>query len=90
MATYNLSFPLPHSTNYSPEDENDDVLRAHSVYRVKNTKEELDIPEFKGHDCSYESLDKVAPKHFSTKWGPVGFSKSNHPLSIMVSTVLFM
>ena len=46
-----------------------------------------DLPEFAGHDCSYEALHVVEPKHFSTKWGPTGFQKETHPLSIMVGYI---
>ena len=60
------------------------MLKAHTHQYLTKDKASLDLPEFHGHDCSYESLDKVPQKKFSTKWGPVGFSRSNHVLSVMV------
>lgn len=46
---------------------------------------DIDVPWFYGHNCSYTKLkEEVKQKSFSTEWGPVRFTKENHPLSIMV------
>ena len=55
--------------------------------RNKREKEEVEVPHFVGHNCTYNKLDAIPQSQFSTKWGPAGFSESNHPLSIMVSVV---
>lgn len=69
---------------FRSDDENDDVLKA-NLMRKRRAKE-LEIPVYQGHDCSYEKLQEIdPPTEFSTKWGPLHFSRSNHPLSIMVS-----
>ena len=74
---------------YRSDDENDDVLKANLLLKRRIRDQELDIPTFKGHDCSYEKLVEIEPPtRFSTKWGPVKFSRSNHPLSVMVRIIL--
>lgn len=80
------SVPADEGINlHRSREESDEVLRAHLELRKKQYKaDDLEFPEFKGHSCSYQALSNVKQKNFSTKWGPVGFTNNNHPLSIMV------
>ncbi len=69
--------------NSRSDDENDEILRAQS-FMIHHKTEDMEVPEFRGHDCSYDEVDKIPQNDFATKWGPVSFSSTNHPLSIMV------
>lgn len=76
-----MEFCLSHdrSTN-----EKDEIVRAHMSLRKHVKSDDLELPDFIDHDCSYEALSNVRQEKFSTKWGPVGFNNRTHPLSIMV------
>lgn len=61
--------------------------RVYTALKKKHSTKDLEYLEDSGHDCSYDALDALdtdPKKGFTTKWGPVKFTKENHPLSIMV------
>ena len=64
------------------------MLRAHVMLKKQYKADDMEIPDFPGHDCSYKALNGIKRDSFSTKWGPVGFSKNRHPLAIMVRNKL--
>ena len=41
--------------------------------------------EKQSYGCGYMEVRQAKREYFTTTWGPVGFSKENHPLWIMVS-----
>ena len=57
----------------------------HGSWSVKKEEEEPGQDEAKGNKGGYQTLDRRRAKGgFTTDWGPRGFQKANHPLSIMV------
>ena len=50
-----------------------------------------DVAKFKGQTLDrqgHEDTFFMTKQGYTTNWGPVGFKKSKHPLSIMVSNYL--
>jgi hypothetical protein len=41
--------------------------------------------EKRSYGCGYMEVRQAKKEYFTTTWGPVSFSKENHPLWIMVN-----
>ena len=60
-----------------------------SVTDSEDTSDELSgVDKNENTDVQEDILEGTKPKSrgFATKWGPIGFEKALHPLSIMVRT----
>ena len=51
----------------------------------KQHKQKNKIIEKQTYGCGYMDVRQAKTENFTTTWGPVGFTKENHPLWIMVS-----
>ena len=71
-----------------------DAKICFQLYRTN----EIDFPKKKSkkqkdeeqkYGCNYEAIMRLGKKHnYTTSWGPIGFKKANHPLAIMVCSLL--
>ena len=51
----------------------------------KQPKRKKKFDEKQSYGCGYMKVRQAKREYFTTTWGPVGFSKENHPLQIMAS-----
>ena len=73
-----------HCVAHAPSDSDDGDSDTKSL--LSNNAKSLDDPEEgTGPVDMITKLQSRKRHNFTTSWGPVGFNKSQHPLSIMVS-----
>ena len=51
----------------------------------KQPKRKKKFDEKQRYGCGYMEVRQAKREYFTTTWGPLGFSKENHPLQIMAS-----
>lgn len=51
----------------------------------KRPKRRKKFDEKQTYGCGYMDVRQAKSENFTTSWGPVGFSKDQHPLQLMVS-----
>lgn len=56
----------------------------------RQPKRKKKFDEKKSYGCGYMEVRQAKREYFTTTWGPVGFSKENHPLQIMVSSPTYL
>ena len=72
---------LSHSSNATENSVNiDEMTDSLSFYSDENTSKDIRS----GHVQMISKLRRQKGQRFTTSWGPEGFKKSLHPLSVMV------